>query len=145
MDVQRLIGEIARRHSTLVEPHDPIFLLLTLNETLLEDHLRRVSESCAGLERAAERLAAVQSDRMTRVAVQMLDAASRQASSAVRFEGERLAAQLGRAIDDGIARAQAVAAKAAHAQRLALMAAGTAVGCAIIVGAALLVLLVRHR
>ena len=44
MDVNRLIGEVAARHGIKVQSWDPAFALVTLNELVLEDTARRLTE-----------------------------------------------------------------------------------------------------
>ena len=44
MDVNRLIGEVAARHGIKVQSWDPAFALVTLNELVLEDIARRLTE-----------------------------------------------------------------------------------------------------
>jgi hypothetical protein len=40
-DIQRLIGEAAKRHGVLLGPHDPLFITVTLNELVLAHHIER--------------------------------------------------------------------------------------------------------
>ena len=42
MKVQDLIGEVAKRHNVLVDPSDPVFIAVTLNELLLEEHVAKL-------------------------------------------------------------------------------------------------------
>lgn len=44
MDVQRLIGEVAARNGVRVEPGDPAFALVTLNQLVLEDAIVQIRE-----------------------------------------------------------------------------------------------------
>lgn len=43
-DVQQLIGEVARRYKIRVEPDDPAFVLVTLNQLVLEETSRELEE-----------------------------------------------------------------------------------------------------
>ena len=44
IDVNRLIGEVAARNGIRVEPGDPAFALVTLNQLVLEEAARRLTE-----------------------------------------------------------------------------------------------------
>src|SRR4051812_23145299 len=44
IDVQRLIGEVAARNGIRVEPGDPAFALVTLNQLVLEDAVKQMGE-----------------------------------------------------------------------------------------------------
>jgi hypothetical protein len=54
-DIQRLIGEAARRHGLLLEPSDPLFVTITLNELILIHHLDRMQ---ATIEAAQDQISA---------------------------------------------------------------------------------------
>ena len=66
MNVQGLIGEVAKRHNVLVDPQDPVFVVVTLNELLLDECLRRVSAAAE----QGERRAIVASERQLAIAKQ---------------------------------------------------------------------------
>jgi len=44
IDVRRLIAEVAARNGVRVEPDDPAFALVTLNQLVLEDFVTRMDE-----------------------------------------------------------------------------------------------------
>jgi hypothetical protein len=44
IDIQRLIGEVAARDGIRVEPGDPAFALVTLNQLVLEDSIKQIGE-----------------------------------------------------------------------------------------------------
>jgi hypothetical protein len=44
INVQRLIGEVAARNGIRVEPGDPAFALVTLNQLVLEDAIKQIGE-----------------------------------------------------------------------------------------------------
>jgi hypothetical protein len=44
IDVRRLIAEVAARNGIRVEPDDPAFALVTLNQLVLEDFITRMDE-----------------------------------------------------------------------------------------------------
>ena len=44
IDVKRLIGEVAAQNGIRLDPHDPAFALVTLNELVLEEAANRLYE-----------------------------------------------------------------------------------------------------
>jgi hypothetical protein len=44
IDIHRLIGEVAARDGIRVEPGDPAFALVTLNQLVLEDAVKQIGE-----------------------------------------------------------------------------------------------------
>ena len=44
IDVHRLIGEVAARNGIRVEPGDPAFALVTLNQLVLEDAVKQIGQ-----------------------------------------------------------------------------------------------------
>jgi hypothetical protein len=63
LDTQKLIAEIAERHHVRVEPDDPVFVVVTVNQRVMEDTVRemlKVMEATlarfdASIERAENR------------------------------------------------------------------------------------------
>ncbi len=60
MDVEKLIGEVAARNGIRIEPDDPAFALVTLNQLVLEEAVknlvREIRAATADFESAAERV-----------------------------------------------------------------------------------------
>jgi histidinol dehydrogenase len=44
IDIRRLIGEVAARDGIRIEPGDPAFALVTLNQLVLEDAIKQIGE-----------------------------------------------------------------------------------------------------
>jgi hypothetical protein len=117
MDVQELIGEVAKRHNVLVDPKDPIFIAVTLNELLLEEHVRAVQ---AAVERAQTNIAAGsrhQVENAKQAATILMVDSAKYAAEQVRSAGAHLHAQLEQLLQDATRAAQ-VAAAAAECHRL---------------------------
>ena len=63
LDTQRLIAEIAERHNVRVEPDDPVFIVVTVNQRVMEDTVREMLKAMeatlarfdASVERAENR------------------------------------------------------------------------------------------
>jgi hypothetical protein len=51
LTIDALRMEIAKRHNILLDEHDPIFALLTLNELVLEHYIVRAETAGADAER----------------------------------------------------------------------------------------------
>jgi CHASE3 domain sensor protein len=117
MDVQQLVGEVAKRHNVLVDPSEPIFVSVTLNELLLAEHLRKVQ---AALEQA-ERTAALASSRHVEsarwAAAQLMTDGAKHVSDQVRSVGSALRIQLEQLVRDSITAVQASAAEAERHHR----------------------------
>lgn len=45
LDVQRLIGEVAAKNGIRLEPNDPAFALVTINQLVLEESVTRLTEN----------------------------------------------------------------------------------------------------
>ena len=55
IDIKRLVAEVAARDGIRVEPGDPAFALVTLNQLVLEDAVEQISEQIrAGMAEFAE-------------------------------------------------------------------------------------------
>jgi hypothetical protein len=55
IDIHRLIGEVAARDGIRIEPGDPAFALVTLNQLVLEDAVKQIGEHLrSGLDEFTE-------------------------------------------------------------------------------------------
>jgi hypothetical protein len=99
LDTQKLVAEIAERHHVRVDPDDPIFVVVTVNQRVMEDTIRemlKVMEATlarfdASIERAENRAGRVlaqsvkeSGDGIRRVVHEDIGAASVKASELVR-------------------------------------------------------------
>lgn len=85
IDVKRLIGEVAARDGIRVEPGDPAFALVTLNQLVLEDAAEQIREHVrAGVAEFTEAVRKTESRAGRILAEQVKDAAAE-----VRRELER--------------------------------------------------------
>lgn len=136
MDVQTLIGEVAKRHNVLVDPKDPLFVAVTLNEILLEEHVRRIQEALDRAQRSAVAASRQQVDLAGRSASQLVTDAKHSAE-AVRAAGSALRAELERLLQDFTGATLAFAAEAERLNRCSQWSAAVAVaGAAVAVAAA---------
>jgi hypothetical protein len=138
MKVQDLIGEVAKRHNVLVDPQDPVFVAVTLNELLLAEHVQKAE---AALEHAQQAMAHASSRHMETVrltAAYLIADSSKHLADQIRGAGSALRTQLQHAVRDLVLAAEAAANEAARQRRAAQWAAAVAIGCAsLVVGMAM--------
>ena len=99
LDTQKLIAEIAERHHIRVDPDDPVFVVVTVNQRVMEDTVRemlKVMEATlarfdASIERAEHRAGSVlaqsvkeSGDGIRRVVREDIGAASIKANELIR-------------------------------------------------------------
>jgi len=130
MDVQRLIGEVARRHNVLLGPDDPILVTLTLNELILTGYLERVQ---ALLEAAQDQTSAGTAQHLVaaqETAARLVSEAGGYVAGQLAEAGAGVQGRLLEAVGRELEAAQAAARAAAQAGRIAIVAALVAVGVA---------------
>jgi hypothetical protein len=88
-DIQSLIGEVAKRHSILIRPDDPAFVILTLNELWLERFTQRIETALENSQ-----------DQMTAQAVQQRETAKLLAEQAITGGADYVANTARAAIDE---------------------------------------------
>lgn len=128
MDVQRLIGEVAKRHNVLLGPSDPILVTLTLNELVLAQYVERLN---ATLEQAEDRAAAGSAQQIAaarELAGKLVTETGGYVAGQVEEAGRAVQAQLIASLSRQVQAAQEAAQQAAIARRMALYAALVAVG-----------------
>jgi len=143
MDVQKLIGEVARRHSVLVDPSDPIFVAVTLNELLLaeqiEVHRAATQEACRATVEAMQRHA----EDAKHVASQLVTGSASYVTDQIRIAGAALRAQLDQLHRDALRSVREACTEAAKQRTLAQRTTVVAVGCACLCFGIALALLAR--
>ncbi|AWK88600.1 hypothetical protein DEW08_21115 [Azospirillum thermophilum] len=128
MDVQRLIGEVAKRHNVLLGPSDPILVTLTLNELVLTQYVERLT---AAIEQAQDQTAAGSAQQIAaarELAGKLVTDAGGYVAGQVEDAGRAVQAQLLASLGRQVQAAQEAAQQAAIARRTALYAALVAVG-----------------
>ena len=135
IDTRELIGEVARRHGVLLDPADPIFATVTLNERIVA---RAVEQVGAMLEAATDQLSAAAAQQqdaarataaalITGSATYIVDQAEKAADEmAVRLR-DGFAADLAR-VHDSAREAGRTEAAARHAGRITVGALGLLFG-----------------
>lgn len=130
MNVQDLIGEVAKRHNVLVDPHDPIFVAVTLNELLLAEHVRKMQAAIDRGEKATALASARQLELTKHTATELIAESSRHAANQVRAAGSGVRTQLQQLVEQLAAQSEGVVAETVRQRRAAQTAAVVAIGCA---------------
>lgn len=133
MNVQDLIGEVAKRHNVLVDPQDPIFVAVTLNELLLAEHVQKMQASLERAERATALASSRHLEVARRTAADLIADSSMHVSDQVRAAGSALRTQLQYLVQQLVAAAEAAASEAARQRRAGQWAAAVAIGSACLV------------
>lgn len=130
--VQELIGEVARRHSVLLEAGDPIFVAVTLNELLLVDHLETVQALVEDVQRSAEATWQRQTESARLAAKLLLDGGAKQVADQLRAACDPLQRRLEGLVAECLQRAHADAVEAARNRRRSEVAAAVAAASAVL-------------
>jgi hypothetical protein len=134
-DVQRLIGEVAKRHNMLLGPDDPIFIGVTLNELVLARAMEQVQASVAAMLAEHALVSAQHREAAKAVAEQLITGASDYVAKEVkggRRQAGRDAATLAKSLNPGGQR------RGPPASRTAGRAAGIAVAAVCLITGAVL-------
>jgi type VI protein secretion system component VasK len=133
MNVQDLIGEVAKRHNVLVDPQDPVFIAVTLNELLLAEHVEKVQAALKRAEKAAALASSQHLEVTRRAAADLLADSSSHAGDLVRAAGSALRTQLQHLVQQLVVVAEASSSEAARQRRASQWAAAVATCCACLV------------
>lgn len=133
MNVQDLIGEVAKRHRVLVDPHDPVFVTVTLNEVLLAEHVHNLQSALERAEKTTEAASRRHLETARRTADSLVTETSKHFVDEVRAAGSAVRNQLQHAVRELVAAAEAAATEAARQRRASQRAAAVAIGCACVV------------
>jgi hypothetical protein len=130
MDVQHLIGEVARRHNVLVDPGDPIFVAVTLNELLVAEYVEAMELALARAEKAARAASREQVEQVRQAAAQLMNDSVKQLGEQERAAGSSLKFQLEQLVEGSVHSAQAAASESSQNRAASFWAAALATVCA---------------
>lgn len=130
MEVQRLIGEVAKRHNVRLGPDDPILITVTLNELILAEYIEHVNVLIERAENQASVGAAQQVEAAKELASKLVTGAGVYVSDQLKAAGQVVQTQLLDMIGREIEKAREAAVDAASARRSAMRAAIAAVAVA---------------
>jgi hypothetical protein len=137
-DIERMIGEVARRHNLLLPRDDPTFVVLTLNELALEGLIARVEAAQDQIAAGVVQQRAAARELAERVLVGGADYVRRSHAAAA----DELRAALKETLAGELAAFRRAAAEAREARRSAWLAALAATGAVcLLIGAAAAALL----
>jgi hypothetical protein len=138
MNVQQLIGEVAKRHNVLVGPDDPIFVAVTLNELLLEEHVQKLQAALDYASGAAADASSRQVEHARLVASHLISDGARfsadqirSAGAALRVQLERFALEAFKANRAAVAEAERHRVSSGRSAAIAMASAGLAIGLAL--------------
>ena len=134
IDVERLIGEVARRHTVLLGGDDPIFMTVTLNELIIARALERVQ---AMVEASQDQISAGTAQQVLAsktLAASLITSAADQVAGQVRAATAEAVGQIQATVADELRAARLAANAAQKARSAARLAAGIAIAAAAIAG-----------
>ena len=130
MKVQDLIGEVAKRHNVLVDPSDPIFVAITLNEQLLAEHLAKVHAALEEAEEAFARASERNLEKARWTATSLVANTSVALTEQLKGAGVALRAQLQQGVRELVITAAEAAGLAARQKQASQRAAAVAIASA---------------
>ncbi len=133
MNVQDLIGEVAKKHNVLVDPNDPVFVAVTLNELLLAEHVQKVQAALDRAERVTAHASSRHLETVRLTATHLIADSSKHVADQVRAAGSAVRTQLLHLVQQLVVVAEAAATEAARQRRASQWAAVVAIGCACMV------------
>jgi predicted RecB family endonuclease len=83
-DIERLIGEVARKHGLLLSRDDPVLVSVTLNEQILSHALGQVNDCLDKAKQEIGELSAKQTEAAKTIAEQLITAAAGYIADEVR-------------------------------------------------------------
>jgi ABC-type multidrug transport system fused ATPase/permease subunit len=133
LEIERLIGEVARRHDLLLSRDDPVLITITLHELLLERAFDRLHEALVEAEGRAAAIAAAQTEAAGEIASRLITAAAGYADQEIRAAAKNASAEIAAALRESFHQARKTEAVTSEAARnawraglLGVMAAGVA-------------------
>ncbi|WGO96403.1 hypothetical protein QCD61_28310 (plasmid) [Pseudomonas viciae] len=130
MDVQRLIGEVAKRHNVLVGHNDPILITLTLNELILGEYIETVNLLLVDAQDQVSAGTAQQTEAAKQIASELITGAAAYIAEQMHTAGDQTTAQMLQLLkaETNLARQQAT--QAEKSRKGAFVAAMVAATCA---------------
>jgi hypothetical protein len=92
--MERLIGEVARKHSLLLSRDDPVLVLVTLNEQILTEALGQLRASLDEAKQEIGELSARETDAAKTIAEQLITAAAGYIADEVRAAAADITANM---------------------------------------------------
>lgn len=103
IDIERLIGEVARRHNLLLSRDDPILVSVTLNELVLAALLSRLDQMLQNAEARVASSSVQHAEVMKEVAARLITASAIYADKEIRTAAQTGAAEIIAVISEQVA------------------------------------------
>jgi hypothetical protein len=103
LEIERLIGEVAKRHHLLLSRDDPLLISVTLHELLLDRHLARLELALETAQRQIAATAVQQTDLARDNAAKLITAAAGYADEEIRAAARHAAAEIAGALKTQLA------------------------------------------
>ncbi len=136
--MQRLIGEVAKRHNMLLGPDDPIFIHVTLNELVVGQLLQRAQEAIADSLAQVALVPGQARDAAQATAEQIITGAAGYVAKEINAAAGELEARLRAAAREEMAQIRAAQADVQQARRAAWRAAVAAMAAVCLIAGGLL-------
>jgi hypothetical protein len=130
-EIERLIGEVAKRHNALLGRDDPIFMVVTLNELIIARALERIE---ATVEASQDQIAAGTAQQIAAsktIAASLITSAADHVAGQIAAAAAEAAQQIQAAVAEELRDARLAANTAQKARSATWWAAGIAVAAAI--------------
>ncbi|MEJ2229008.1 MAG: hypothetical protein P8Y67_12410 [Alphaproteobacteria bacterium] len=131
LEIERLIGEVAKRHGVLIGRDDPVFMTITLNEIVLKRALQEMRVAVTAVQDEMAAGMAQHTAAAKTIGENIITAAATHVEAQLRSAATDAAKEINAALAARLAEARAAADRATAATRIAQWAAGFAVAAAI--------------
>jgi hypothetical protein len=131
LEIERLIGEVAKRHGVLIGRDDPVFMTITLNEIVLKRALQEMRTAVTAVQDEMAAGMAQHTAAAKTIGENIITAAAAHVETQLRSTAADAAQEINAALAARLAEARSSADRAAAATQIAQWAAGFAVAAAV--------------
>ncbi|MEJ2125200.1 MAG: hypothetical protein P8Y47_10460 [Alphaproteobacteria bacterium] len=131
LEIERLIGEVAKRHGVLIGRDDPVFMTITLNEIVLKRALQEMRTAVTAVQDEMAAGMAQHTAAAKTIGENIITAAAAHVETQLRSAAADAAQEINAALAARLAEARSSADRAAAATQIAQWAAGFAVAAAV--------------
>jgi hypothetical protein len=132
IEIERLIGEVAKRHNVLLGRDDPIFMAVTLNELIIARALEQVQVAVEASQDEISAGTVQQIAAAKAVAASLITSAADHVAGQIRAATAETAQQIQLAVAEQLRGARLAAKTTQKAGSTAALAAGVAIAAAIV-------------
>ncbi|MEJ2118540.1 MAG: hypothetical protein P8Y36_11875 [Alphaproteobacteria bacterium] len=131
LEIERLIGEVAKRHGVLIGRDDPVFMTITLNEIVLKRALQEMRTAVTAVQDEMAAGMAQHTAAAKTIGENIITSAAAHVETQLRSAAADAAQEINVALAARLAEARSSADRAAAATQIAQWAAGFAVAAAV--------------